>query len=172
MCAALTCSCARIVSPSGGPEDTAPPALTSVDPASGPGLPDLRRIVLRWSERIEESTAEISLYPRLPGEISISGGTIRIDLEDPLGDGVLVLHIPGTLSDLHGNATGAPVDLAWSGTDSLPSGRIEMDFVRQGGGVPAEHVLADISTPDGLLIRRTSADTSFHATAGWLPPGS
>jgi hypothetical protein len=168
---ALLFGCARIMAPSGGPEDTIPPELSSVEPAPGPAMPGLRHIVLRFSERLEESTAEVSLYPPLKSEIDVSGRTISIRLAEPLASRILVVHLPGTLSDLRGNPVGASTDLAWGGMESLPSGALSLSFLRQGGGVPSERVLADISTPEGILVRRTSADTSFLATAGWLQPG-
>jgi hypothetical protein len=168
----LISACARIVAPSGGPEDVEPPVLISVDPEAGPGMPGLRRIVLRFSERLDEPSAEVSLYPALQASISVSGRSITIELANPLGEDVLVAHLPGTLSDAHGNEIGVPVDMAWCGGDSLPSGAIRLALSRQGGGVPADRVLADICTPEGMLVRRTSADTSFAADAGWLEQGT
>lgn len=164
-------ACARIEAPSGGPEDDTPPVLVSIDPEPGPGHPDLRRIVLRYDERLGESTAELALYPALESVTAVSGKSITIELAEPLSSGVLVVHVPATLSDAHGNQTGTACEMAWGGADTLPSSAILMSFTRQAGGVPSGRVIADVEARDGSLVRRTSADSTYSAVAGWLGPG-
>jgi len=164
-------SCARMASPDGGPPDETPPAILSVSPEPGAGLPGLDEISIIWDERLEEASVEVSLYPPMGSRLAIEGRKITVKLDQPIGGACLVLHLPGTLSDLRGNETGAPVDLAWAGGDSFPESAVTMTFQRQGGGVPGSRIIADILGPGGLLERRTSADTSFAAVAGWLEPG-
>ncbi len=164
-------SCARVVAPSGGPEDRTPPEVVAVEPPPSTSAATLDRIVIRWSERLEESTVEVALYPPVAHRLDVSGSRMAVRLEEPLGDGTLVIHMPPTVSDLHGNASGAPLDLAWSGLDSMPGSAVRVSLGRQGGTVLAERVLVEILDTSGNLVRRTSTDSTGQAAAGWLEPG-
>ncbi|NLP06421.1 Ig-like domain-containing protein [Candidatus Fermentibacteria bacterium] len=168
----LSGGCARIEAPSGGPEDTAPPEIASVQPEPGPGIPETDRIVISWSERVEESSAEVFVYPGGGFRTSISGRLMEIDLDEPLGRRTLVVHVPPGISDLHGNRTEAPIEMAFSGSDSLPHGRMDVLVRRQGGGTISERTLLELYDPaTGRLLRRTSADSASRAVAAWLEPG-
>lgn len=168
----LSFGCARIEAPSGGPEDEAPPEVSSVQPAPGPGIPETDRIEIAWSERLEESSAEVLVYPGGGFRIGMSGRLMTIELEEPLGLRTMVVHIPPGISDLHGNRTEAPVEMAFSGLDSLPPGGLDVLVRRQGGGAISERTLLELyDAATGLLLRRTSADSSSRAELAWLEPG-
>lgn len=168
----LSVGCARIEAPSGGPEDTDPPEVTSVRPAPGPGIPGTERIEIAWSERLEESSAEVFVYPGGGFRTTVSGRLLEIDLEEPLGPRTLVVHVPPGISDLHGNLTELPIEMAFSGLDSLPPGRVEVLVRRQGGGAISERTLLELyDLATGSLLRRTSADSASRARLDWLDPG-
>ncbi|HOA05109.1 MAG TPA: Ig-like domain-containing protein [Candidatus Fermentibacter daniensis] len=167
----LAAGCARIVAPSGGPEDKSPPSVVSVSPPPSAGVPELDRITISWDERLQQSTIEAQLFPRIPARIGSSQRSITISLEEPLGARTLLVHIPSSLSDQHGNELGATLDFAYSGLDTLPSGVIRISTARQGGTVFGAEVRVEVTDESNELVRRTTPDSTGIAFAGWLPGG-
>lgn len=173
----ILATCARMAAPGGGPEDETPPEITSIEPVPGPAYPDLKKITIEWSERLDDASASVFLYPQMSYSLDIHGSTIEIELELPLGEMPLVIHLPPEIQDRQGNRIGIPVDLAYSGTDSLPTGIINLSMTRQGGGNIAGRTLIELyrylsdSEGDSLLVRRTIADSLGIADVQWLESG-
>lgn len=173
----LITACARMAAPGGGPEDETPPFITSVEPLPGPGYPDLKTITIEWSERLDDASVTVFLYPKMNYSLDINGSRIEIELESPPGELPLVIHLPPEIQDRRGNRMGIPVDLAFSGADSLPTGMINLSMIRQGGGNIARRTLIELyrflsdSTGDSLLVRRTVADSLGTADVQWLEQG-
>lgn len=170
-------ACARMAAPGGGPEDITPPEIISIEPIPGPGYPDLKRITIEWSERLDDASVTVFLYPQMNYNMDIHGSRIEIELESPPGEMPLIIHLTSEIQDRQGNRIGIPVDLAYSGTDSLPAGMINLSMSRQGGGNIARRTLIDLyrylsgSTGDSLLVRRTIADSLGRSDVQWLEQG-
>ena len=170
-------ACARMAAPGGGPEDETPPEIISIEPIPGPGYPDLQRITIEWSERLDDASVVVFLYPQMNYNLDIHGSRIEIELESILGEIPLVIHLPPEIQDRRGNRTGIPVNLAYSGADSLPKGMIHLSMIRQGGGNIARRTLIELyrhlsdSTGDSLLVRRNIADSLGTADVQWLEQG-
>lgn len=163
-------SCARMMAPGGGPEDETPPAILSVEPEPGTGYEDLRTVTVRWSERLDPSSAVVFLYPPVDHELQVGGDRMRIELAAPPGDEPLIIHLPPVISDRRGNRAGAPVDLVYTAADTLPSGAVIARLARQGGGSLTSVTLVELYR-DSDLVRRTSADSASAAVLGWLREG-
>ncbi len=170
--AAVMAGCARIAAPSGGPEDTEPPFIVSLSPEPSAGTPDLDEVAIRWSERMQESSVEIRVFPAIPIRVGNSVGRTVVSLEEPLGARTMILHVSGTAADLRGNRIVQAVDLAYSGLDTLPSGSLRIGLARQGGTVLGGSVQIDVLDALGTMVRRTSPDSTGSAVAGWLPGGA
>ncbi len=174
---AVLIACARMAAPGGGPEDETSPEIISIEPLPGAGYPDLERITIEWSERLDAASVTVFLYPQMNYSLEIHGSRIEIELESPPGEMPLVIHLPLEIQDRQGNRMGIPVDLAYSGADSLPTGVIDISMIRQGGGNIAGRTLIELyrylsdSTGDSLLVRRTVADSLGTADVQWLEQG-
>lgn len=173
----LSVSCARMVAPGGGPEDDIPPEIISIDPLPGPGYPDLQKITVKWSERLDDASAIIFLYPQMDYNLNTHGSTMEIELESPIGEKPVVIHLPPEIQDRRGNRTGISRDLVYSGADTLPTGSIGLSMIRQGGGNLSKRTLIEIyqdstDTPENMhLIRRTRPDSTGTTEIRWLEPG-
>lgn len=150
--------------------DETPPEIISVEPEPGTGYDDLRSVTVAWSERLDPATALVYLYPPVDYRLHAGGAEMRVELTSPPGEGPLVIHLPGTISDRRGNASGTPRDLVYTSADSLPSGAVRIQLGRQGGGSLTSVTLIELYS-DSVLARRTSADSSFAAVIGWLEGG-
>ena len=173
--ALLLAACARMQAPGGGPVDDVPPVPVEVLPAPGPGLPGLAEVTILWSERLDPASASVFLYPPLGYRLRVSGGSMILELGEPLGDRLLVVHLPPEISDRRGNESGIPHDLVFCGMEELPAGEIRMTLGRQAGGSLVERTLAELYPADGEaeeLLRRTTADSLGRVTLGWLHPGT
>jgi hypothetical protein len=153
--------------------DTEPPMVDTVIPPPGPGHPGLDGIRIVFDERIEPASMAPSLFPPLEHSVEVSGSKAEIDLEQPLDSGLVVINLPGILSDRHGNQTGEITSLVFGAADSLPTGAVRVTLERQGGGMVSGAAIADLVSPrTGALARRGTPDTSGVAVLGWLAEGS
>ena len=91
--------CASVKPPPGGPEDTIPPIITGVEPASGTTGLSTRKITVRFSEHLSQSSIDrgIQLFPRIPEDIETKyrGDEIIITLPEAL-DSTPLFHGRGT----------------------------------------------------------------------------
>jgi hypothetical protein len=163
-------ACARMVAPGGGPEDEEPPEITEIIPPSGTGYTDLDRVAIRWSERLEEESFLVFVYPPVDYSTDVSGSKTEIIFSDPVGPEPLVIHLSGLISDRRGNRWGRSMDLVYTASDSLPEGAIRVGLSRQGGGSLSPVTLVELYR-DSALVRRTNADSSGGALIAWLDPG-
>jgi len=167
----LLIACAKMSAPGGGPVDETPPEIISVYPLPGPGYNDLTEVSIEWSERLEEASAAVFIYPAAEYRLEVSGSTMKIILEEAVGTQPLVIHLPREISDRRGNQSGTPVDLVFTSSDSLPSGHLIVSMTRQGGGNLSRMTLAELYR-DSLLYRRTTPDSTGAAMMQWLAPGT
>ncbi len=171
LCLLILLSCAKMAAPGGGPEDRTPPEIVSVSPPSGTGYDDLRNITIEWSERLEETSAAVFLYPDIGYTLHTSGSTMKIELESQVGDSPLVIHLPKDIQDRRGNRSDVSTDLVYTSADSLPDGELFISMDRQGGGNLSAITLVDLFS-DSVLVRRTVPDSTGTAAIRWLEPGS
>lgn len=166
----LIISCAKMAAPGGGPEDETPPEIVSVYPPSGAGYTDLRSITIEWSERLDEASAAVFIYPAVEYRLDVSGSTMKIELEAAVGEEPLIIHLPKEIRDRRGNTTENTQDLVFSSADSLPMGQVMLSMIRQGGGSLSAITLVELYK-DTYLVRRTIPDSTGRAWIQWLEPG-
>ncbi|MBN1433890.1 hypothetical protein JW921_03965, partial [Candidatus Fermentibacterales bacterium] len=169
----LAGACARIVAPSGGPEDLDPPSLLESRPASGSGLEELSRIELEWSERLDKASASVSLFPDPGFGLAVRGSRMVLTLDSPLPEAAtLVLVVPGSLSDRRGNRIETPVSLVYSRADSVPAAALDLSLTLHGSGSVSEHCRVELySEEQEAPLRVTSPDSLGRAIVPWLGEG-
>ena len=166
----LASACARVVAPSGGPEDRDPPEIIGVIPEPGPTdtIPGL--MVIEYSERISGEENMVETYPG-GAEIHISGSSIEILPVEHME--VFTVTVSGQLKDAHGNTTGDPVTLVWNSIPENMFSALAASVSRTGGGSVTEsarcdfYLLPDTASP--LLTQYPDSSGAF--TVGWLPEG-
>jgi hypothetical protein len=182
--ASLAAACATIEPPQGGPVDVTPPVVVDVTPDSGSvGLSDLRRLEIRFSEKVDPVPAArfLHLYPPLEIESTSWKGRQRaiVTLRDPAPpDTVLVVELPRGHADVHRVERERSRRYPLATADSLPPGEIRgVLSLEAGPAVGAVVELYDVP-PDTLeffrqdILRRTEADSSGRFVLPWLPaPG-
>ncbi len=159
-----------MAAPGGGPVDETPPEIVSVFPPPGAGYTDLRRITVEWSERLNEASAAVFIYPTVEYSLDVSGSTMKIELGAAVGEEPLVIHLPKEIRDRRGNRAGISEDLVYSSADSLPEGQLIISMVRQGGGNLSAITLVELYK-DSVLVRRTIPDSTGTAWIKWLEQG-
>ncbi|RKZ08757.1 hypothetical protein DRQ25_08260 [Candidatus Fermentibacteria bacterium] len=163
-------SCAKMAPPGGGPVDETPPEILSIFPTPGPGCTDLRTISVEWTERLDEASVAVFIYPTVEYKLHVNGSRIEIELLTVPEQELLVIHLPKEIRDRRGNQVGISNDLVYSSADSLPTGELGVSMVRQGGGSLSSITLVELYR-DSVLVRRTVPDTSGTAWMKWLDPG-
>lgn len=168
--ALLLAGCARVVAPSGGPEDRDPPEIVQIFPEPGftETLPS--RILIEYSERISGEESIVQIYPG-NADIVVKNRSMEITPENP--QGIFTITISGDLQDVRGNRTAEPVTLVWNSVPEEGFAGLRALVSRSGGGNVTE-----TSRCDFFLLPDTSApiltqfpDSSGSLTAGWLPEG-
>ena len=125
----LISGCATPIRPSGGPVDSTPPQLLSSVPANGDVRVEAERIVLEFSERLDESSASraVAIAPTFnsPPQIRVRGRRLEIAFADSLRPQTTYVISLGTeLKDEHGVALRRPITMAFATGDVLDRGRI------------------------------------------------
>ncbi len=125
----LAAGCASPVAPSGGPEDRTPPALESAAPAAGAVNVRADRLVLTFSEAMDETSVapSLSISPgwATPPEVRTRGHRVEIVFPDSLrANTTYVVGLDTNLKDLHRVALTQPLTLAFATGPQLDRGRI------------------------------------------------
>ncbi len=166
----LLLSCARVVSPSGGPEDKEPPSVTGVSPE--PGLMDSIPpvIIIEYSEKIFADRNSFQVYP---GADEIILSSRKVEIRPGFTEGVLALTVAGDVSDRRGNSTGSPLTLVWNTVPEEDFASVTARISRTGGGSVSETSRCDMYLlPDTSSVLLTGfPDSTDSFTAGWLPEG-
>lgn len=163
-------TCAKMAAPGGGPVDKTPPEIVSVFPTPGAGYTELREITIEWSERLEEASATVFIYPATEYRLDVSGSAMKIELDSAVGSDPLIIHLPKEIRDRRGNRAGFSEDLIYSSGDSLPTGQLMVAMTRQGGGNLSGITLVELYR-DSTMVRRTSPDSTGTAWIKWLQSG-
>lgn len=166
----LIAGCAKIVAPTGGPEDREPPVIERVTPE--PGYTDTipSRVVIGYSERLREDEGLVQVYPG-PGDITFTGRGIAVASGESLD--VLTITVSGDLQDIRGNRTDEPVTLVWNTMPESAFAGVRGLVSRTGGGSVTETTRCDLYLmPDtGSALLTGFPDSTGVVNAGWLPPG-
>ena len=123
-------SCAAVRPPGGGPEDTTPPYLVSVDPPSETiNINGGQEIRIGFSEYIDEKTVENGFYlspiTEYPLQLKYKDDEIIVNLPDSLiPDQTYVITIGRQLKDERGVELAEPVHLAYSTGNKIEQGVI------------------------------------------------
>jgi hypothetical protein len=123
----LLVSCARQLSPSGGPEDKSSPIIKLSSPASSSlNVPPNSKIEIIFSEWVSKKGNNIvSIYPPLRNKVSINKNRLQIVPLDAMADSQTYhVIISSNLQDLHGNSLPTSYSLVFSTGGSLDSGII------------------------------------------------
>jgi hypothetical protein len=128
--AALMIRCAQQMAPSGGQNDTTPPAILATTPQPLSVKNPLKTpIEFHFSEWIDPQSAQksISMFPALPQGYAVEAYArkLRVVPKQPLEDSTTYhITINTSLRDLRGNAIAAPVQFIFSTGAVLDSGSI------------------------------------------------
>lgn len=169
----LLASCARVVAPSGGPEDLEPPLFLGSQPPPGLSAFLPQRIVLEWGERLEPFSAVPLIFPDTPHSVVFGGRTMEIRLESQPPGTMLTLLLPRGLSDARGNGSSEPLNLVWTTADTTTTSKLTFQASLQGGGEsPPDAVVRLQSLPDTTIFTRGAfPDTLGYGEIPWLTPG-
>ncbi len=122
-------SCASIKPPPGGPVDDIPPQIIEVFPPSGTTNLKSSKIVLKFSEYMDEASFKnnIKVYPRLekPLEFKFKGDEIILSLPNLLDSTITyIFYLNRNIKDEHGIPLANTEQLAYSTGDKISSGTI------------------------------------------------
>jgi hypothetical protein len=126
----LLCVCANQMPPSGGPDDTRPPAVVRTVPANAAvGQTDLTEITLEFSEWVDPRAAKrsIAVFPPVAEgfEVGVRGRKVTVKPVGPLADSTTYHIVISTgLEDLHRVSIGTPYHLVFSTGSRLDSGTV------------------------------------------------
>lgn len=125
--AALALSCARQLSPSGGPDDKTGPSVSSITPkAESVNVPVNSHIIIKFSEWIStKSDRSVSIFPPIPFRVKVGGTELEIIPQNKFSDSTTYhIVITSILQDLHNNSITSPLSIVFSTGPSLDSGSI------------------------------------------------
>ncbi|MEL6616706.1 MAG: Ig-like domain-containing protein, partial [Bacteroidota bacterium] len=124
---ALLASCATPTAPSGGPDDTTPPALVSTSPEAGAVRVASGDVVLTFSERLDPAgirAVQVTPESETPPEVEIRGREIRITLDSLREATTYVVTVSTDLRDARRVPLRQPITFAFATGDVLDQGRI------------------------------------------------
>ncbi len=166
----LLAACAKVVAPSGGPEDRDPPEVVSISPEPGFQSVVPSRVVIEYSERISGSESLVEVFPA-EAVVTIEDRRIVIRTDD--GGSVLTATVSGQLQDRRGNPVGEPLNLVWNSVPRDDFAWIRGLLSRSGGGEVTELTRCDLfllpDTSDAYLTGYP--DSTDTVLMGWLPEG-
>jgi len=180
----LATACAVVEPPPGGPIDTTPARLTTVNPDSGTtGIGELKTLRLTFSEKMDRTSAVSWLYffPDQRIRQTKWHGAIEAEviLEFPLTpDTVIVVEVASGMRDAHKLKSPFSRRFPIATGDSIPIGVINGVLIMADSAVTNGVVELYDVPPDTLeyfqqpLLRRTASDNSGAYRFDWLPvPG-
>jgi len=167
----LCVSCAKIVAPSGGPVDNAPPEVVSIQPEPGyvEELPS--EITIFFSEKIQGTDGSVQVYPDGEWEVETHGSEISVS--GGSGGSIVMITLPVSLEDLRGNRIAGPGTYVWNTVPADSFAEITVNVLREGaGGVTSSARCDFFLLPDSLSPEITRFPDSLGAViANWLTPG-
>lgn len=168
--AVLLLSCARVVAPSGGPEDKEAPQVVSISPEPGfvDSIPALIRI--EYSEKILADENSFQIYP---GADDVTVNSRGVEIKPGFTAGVIAVTVPGDIRDRRGNSSGTPLTVVWNTVPENDFSAVRVRVSRTGGGSVSETSRCDMYLlPDTSTVLLTGyPDSTDSFVTGWLPYG-
>lgn len=133
--------CAVPIPPSGGPEDSTPPALLFSDPENEAVHVETDAIRFKFSERLDERSivGSISVFPEFtaPLDIRYRGDEIEIRFPEALRENTTyIVRFDTRFRDAHNVALSQPISIAFATGAKLNTGRIAGKLVDAVTGKP------------------------------------
>ncbi len=187
----LIAGCATPIAPSGGPQDTTPPRLESADPADAAVNVRADRLVLTFSENVDETTVPraLNITPgwETPPEVRVRRRRVEVVFPDSLRPHTTyVVTFDTNLRDLHNIALREPITLAFATGPQLDRGQITGRILDPQSGAPVAgldvfaYALADTAAADSAALPdprttapdyRTQTGEAGTFTLGYLTEG-
>ena len=176
----LAAGCATPIPPSGGPQDTTPPRLEAADPAAGAVNVRADRLVLTFSEDIDEGSAARA-FGIVPGwettpEVRVRGHRVEVEFPDSLRENTTyVVTLDTNLRDLRNVAIPQPITIAFATGPELDRGQITGRVLGPRSGAPvsgidvfayalADSVVADSAVTDTTALPDPRTDAPDYRT--------
>ncbi|HCI55695.1 MAG TPA: Ig-like domain-containing domain [Bacteroidales bacterium] len=153
----FTASCAKIVSPSGGPKDTEPPVIIKSIPPSGAVLFKGNTITITFNEYIvlDKLNEKFMISPPMEQKpnITVKGKTIKIEFRENLKDNTTyTLYFQDAIKDLNEGNPLVNYQFVFSTGSKLDSLSVTGNVLRSEDLNPAENVL--------VMLHSCLADTA------------
>ena len=104
--AAAVSACAVIEPPTGGPEDTEPPAVVSFSPRpDSAGVSRHTALNIEFSEKVDGESFKdrVRLYPPVEfDKVKVKGRYLEIRFKEPLPETTICVHLEPGFKDVHG----------------------------------------------------------------------
>lgn len=161
--AVATISCARIISPTGGPEDEVPPTLIKSTPSNGETNFKGSTILLTFDERIQTRSIETDLIitPKPTGSFKtrVTRNELILTFFEPLKENTTYsLGFANTIQDLTNNNPATDLNLSFSTGPYIDSLSITGTIINLYTQEPVENALVSLYTAaDSLDILKGSA---------------
>ena len=169
-------SCARMGSPTGGPEDKEPPTVVAVSPgADSSGVPvDFSPVAVTFSEPVKRQEAQrlVRIFPD-PGlrDIGWKGTTLKITPVEPLRQKITYrVVVDKGIHDVHGVISNKTAVSYFSTGERFSPGKVE-GLVERGDTAVVEAVIKVRSVEDTSLVFSARADSSGRYEVPYLPLG-
>ena len=131
-------SCAKVVSPPGGPEDKTGPEVLSTSPSGNSvGVPPGNTISIQFSESIDKKSIEDAIFisPRIVGDVKYKWQrhTLSIILPDSFADSTTyIINIGANVADMRNNKMENTFSFAFSTGPLIDRGKISGLVVKDG----------------------------------------
>ena len=137
----VAAGCATPIAPSGGPEDTTPPLLETSEPAADAVNVRAERLVLTFSENVDEASAAraFGIAPgwETPPDVRVHGRRVEVTFPDSLrANTTYVVTFDTNLRDLRNVALPRPITLAFATGPVLDRGQHRRPRVRPADRAP------------------------------------
>jgi len=163
---AIICACAEIRPPSGGPPDKTPPKFVSSIPTSGEiGVAGEPKIKIRFSEPVQSGTGPqvfISPRPSRKPNVKWHGNELSISLPEALRPNqTYVIQVSAATADLRGNKLDSAVIIAFSTGNTLDSGIIAGQVIRDGSAAAGAAVALYAVSSDTVTLVYDSVSADY-----------
>lgn len=159
----LLANCARISTPTGGPEDETPPSLIQSVPENGQTNYTGSTILLSFDERIQTQSIETDLIitPKPPGSFRtrVNKNSVMLTFFEPFADNTTYsFAFAGTIQDITNRNPATDINLSFSTGDFIDSLSIQGVITDLYTLDPAENILVSLyAASDSLDILTGSA---------------
>lgn len=182
--ALLAAACAQPGPPPGGPLETVPPALLSVEPESGAVNVHPDEVVVRFDEVVNEQPAasgaselsQLVLISPRAGTPRVGWHRTRLTIrghDDFRANTAYTVTILPGIADLRGNVRKEPTTIVFSTGPTIPATRLTGVVFDWAAGTPIANAAVEaVAHPDTTLVYAARADSTGQFTIVALAPGT